>query len=67
MEWTDEGTVRVAIAESQALMRGGFHALLEAQADMTVIGDAGDGEEAVALAERARPDGDADRDRAPRC
>jgi DNA-binding NarL/FixJ family response regulator len=56
VEWTDEGTVRVAIAESQALMRGGFHALLEAQTDMTVVGDAGDGEEAVALAERARPD-----------
>ena len=56
MEWTAEGTIRVAIAESQALVRGGFHALLEAQGDMTVVADAGDGEEAVTLAERARPD-----------
>lgn len=56
MEWIDSGTVRVAIAECQALVRGGFHALLEGQADMTVVGEAGDGEEAVAVAERERPD-----------
>jgi DNA-binding NarL/FixJ family response regulator len=56
MEWTDPATVRVAIAEGQALVRGGFHALLEGQADMTVVGEAGDGEQAVALAERERPD-----------
>jgi DNA-binding NarL/FixJ family response regulator len=56
MEWIDSGTVRVAIAECQALVRGGFHALLEGQADMTVVGEAGDGEEAVAVVERERPD-----------
>jgi DNA-binding NarL/FixJ family response regulator len=56
MEWRDPATVRVAIAESQALVRGGFHALLEGQPDMTVVGEAGDGEEAVALAQRERPD-----------
>jgi DNA-binding NarL/FixJ family response regulator len=58
MEWTgtDPGTVRVAIAESQALVRGCFQALLEGQPDMTVVGEAGDGEEAVAVAERERPD-----------
>jgi DNA-binding NarL/FixJ family response regulator len=56
MEWTDRDTVRVAIAESQGLVRGGFHALIEAQPDMTVVGEAGDGEEAVAIAEYERPD-----------
>jgi DNA-binding NarL/FixJ family response regulator len=56
MEWTDPKTVRVVIAEGQALVRGGFHALLEGQQDMAVVGEAGDGEEAVALAERERPD-----------
>jgi DNA-binding NarL/FixJ family response regulator len=56
MESMDSGTVRVVIAESQALVRGGFHALLEEQRDMTVVGEAGDGEEAVAVAERERPD-----------
>jgi DNA-binding NarL/FixJ family response regulator len=56
MEWTDRDIVRVAIAESQALVRGGFHALLEAQPDMSVVGEAGDGEEAVAIAAYERPD-----------
>jgi DNA-binding NarL/FixJ family response regulator len=56
MEWSEPNSVRVAIAESQALVRGGFHALLEGQQDMTVVGEAGDGEEAIALAERDRPD-----------
>ena len=56
MEWTDSGAVRVAIAEGQALVRGGFQALLDAQPDMAVVGEAGDGAEAVALAERERPD-----------
>jgi DNA-binding NarL/FixJ family response regulator len=56
MEWTDRDTVRVAIAESQGLVRGGFHALIEAQPDMTVVGEAGDGEEAVAIAAYERPD-----------
>ena len=56
MERTDRVAVRVAIAEGQALVRGGFHALIEAQPDMTVVGEAGDGEAAVALAERERPD-----------
>jgi DNA-binding NarL/FixJ family response regulator len=56
MEWTDRDIVRVAIAESQALVRGGFHALLEAQPDMSVVGEAGDGDEAVAIAAYERPD-----------
>jgi DNA-binding NarL/FixJ family response regulator len=56
MQCTDPSTVRVAIAEGQALVRGGFHALLEGERDMTVVGEAGDGVEALALAERERPD-----------
>jgi DNA-binding NarL/FixJ family response regulator len=56
MEWTNQGMVRVAIAESQALVCGGFHALLEGQPDMTVVGEARDGREAVAVAQRERPD-----------
>jgi DNA-binding NarL/FixJ family response regulator len=56
MEWTDPATVRVAIAESQALVRGGFHALLEGEPDMTVVGEAGDGDQAVTLAQAQRPD-----------
>ena len=53
---TDPRTVRVAIAEGQALVRGAFHALLEGEQDMTVVGEAGDSGEAMALAKRERPD-----------
>ncbi len=56
MQRTHPGTVSVAIAEGQALVRGAFHALLDGEQDMTVVGEAGDGEEAVAVAERERPD-----------
>jgi DNA-binding NarL/FixJ family response regulator len=46
----------VAIADGEALVRAGFNALLSGQEDLAVVGEAGDGDEAVALAGRARPD-----------
>jgi DNA-binding NarL/FixJ family response regulator len=49
-------TVRVLIADDQALVRGGFRMILEAKEDMEVVGEAGDGDEAVALVERMQPD-----------
>jgi DNA-binding NarL/FixJ family response regulator len=48
--------IRVGLADDQALVRSGFAALLDAEDDMTVAGEAADGEEAVRLAERERPD-----------
>jgi DNA-binding NarL/FixJ family response regulator len=48
--------ITVVIADDQALVRGGFRALLDAQADITVVGEAADGEAAVALALELRPD-----------
>ena len=51
-----ECEIRVLIAEGQALVRGGFRALLERDARITVVGEAATGEEAVALARRFRPD-----------
>jgi DNA-binding NarL/FixJ family response regulator len=47
---------RVAIAEGHALVRGAITALLDAEDDITVVGVAGDSEEAFALTERERPD-----------
>lgn len=48
--------IRVAIADDQQLIRGGFRSLLEAEADLDVVGEAGTGAEAVALVTREKPD-----------
>ncbi|MGH2850400.1 MAG: response regulator [Solirubrobacteraceae bacterium] len=48
--------LRLLIADDQPLMRAGFRAVLEATGEMDVVGEAADGEEAVALARRLRPD-----------
>lgn len=48
--------IRVLIVDDQTIVRAGFAALLSAQPDITVVGEAGDGREAVHLAGRQRPD-----------
>ena len=47
---------RVLLADDQGLVRAGFRALLDAQPDIAVVGEAADGAEAVELARRERPD-----------
>jgi DNA-binding NarL/FixJ family response regulator len=49
-------SIRVLICDDQALVRGGFRAILELQNDIQVVGEAANGAEAVALAERRSPD-----------
>jgi DNA-binding NarL/FixJ family response regulator len=48
--------IRIVLADDQALVRAGFRALLDAQPGMTVVAEAADGAEALALAEEHRPD-----------
>jgi DNA-binding NarL/FixJ family response regulator len=48
--------ITVVIADDQAMVRQGFSALLAAQPDISVLGDASDGAEAVEVCARARPD-----------
>jgi DNA-binding NarL/FixJ family response regulator len=48
--------ISVLLADDQALVRAGFRALLDAQDDIEVVGEADDGEQAVTLARRHRPD-----------
>lgn len=50
------GPIRVVVADDHPLFRGGLCALLESVADTEVVGEAGTGEEAVAVALSLRPD-----------
>jgi len=48
--------IRVVLADDQALLRAGFRMLVESAPDMTVVGEAQNGGQAVALARELRPD-----------
>jgi DNA-binding NarL/FixJ family response regulator len=48
--------IRVLLVDDQALVRAGFRALLDAQDDVEVVGEASDGDEGVRLARRLGPD-----------
>ncbi len=48
--------IRVLVVDGQALVRAGFRLLLEGTGDISVVGEAASGDEAVALAEEVRPD-----------
>ena len=49
-------TLRVVLADDQDLVRAGFRVILGTEPDIEVVGEAGDGEQAVELVERLRPD-----------
>ncbi len=49
-------SIRVVVADDQALVRSGFSVLLKSADDIEVVGEAGDGNEALAVVTRERPD-----------
>ena len=48
--------IRVALADDQGLVRAGFRMIVESQPDMQVAGEAQDGQDAIDLIKRERPD-----------
>jgi DNA-binding NarL/FixJ family response regulator len=48
--------IRIVIADDQALVRSGFRLIVDARPDLEVVGEAEDGEQAVALVEELSPD-----------
>ncbi|HEY8481483.1 MAG TPA: response regulator transcription factor [Spirillospora sp.] len=48
--------IRVVLVDDQPLLRGGFRALLDAEDDIEVVGEAADGREGVAVIKELRPD-----------
>jgi two-component system, NarL family, response regulator NreC len=48
--------IRILLADDHALVRQGFKMILAAQADMEIVGEAGNGREAVQRCEELRPD-----------
>jgi len=48
--------IRVVVADDQNLVRSGFRALLDAEDDITVVGEASDGAEALAVCREVTPD-----------
>jgi len=48
--------IRILLADDHALVRQGFRRILEAEPDMEIVGEADNGRETVALAEKLRPD-----------
>jgi chemotaxis response regulator CheB len=51
-----EATIRILVADDQALMRTGFRMILDAQDDMEVVGEAIDGADAIRQFEKLAPD-----------
>jgi DNA-binding NarL/FixJ family response regulator len=49
-------SIRVVVADDQQIVREGFTALLETQADITVVGSASDGDEAIRVCSEQQPD-----------
>ena len=49
-------TIKIVLADDQPLVRGGFRLIVEAEEDIEVVGEASDGEEAIAVTRELQPD-----------
>jgi DNA-binding NarL/FixJ family response regulator len=53
---TDTRQIRILIADDHAVVRSGLHSILEMEGDLTVVAEASDGHQALALAQEMLPD-----------
>ena len=49
-------SIRIVLADDHRIVREGFRALLDAQKDFEVVGETGDGLEAIRLVDKLKPD-----------
>jgi DNA-binding NarL/FixJ family response regulator len=56
VESSERRKIRILLADDHAMVRQGFRMILAAQPDMEIVGEAGNGREAVEQAERLKPD-----------
>ncbi len=49
-------TISIVLADDQAMIRAGFRLILEAEHDLKIVGEASDGEQAIAVTRRLKPD-----------
>lgn len=55
-EHKNDGSIRVVIADDERLVRTGLRVVIDAEPDLTVVGEASDGAEVVPLVRQLRPD-----------
>ena len=48
--------IRIVLVDDQAMVRAGFRMILEAEEDLEIVGEAGDGDHAVTIVRQHRPD-----------
>ncbi len=53
---TDQQAIRILIADDHAVVRSGLHSILEMEGDLTVVAEANDGHQALALTQELLPD-----------
>ena len=53
---SSRASIRIVVVDDQQVVRAGFSALLETQPDLTVVGMAADGSDAIRICEETRPD-----------